>query len=122
MDADAECRPARPVSVLQIHGTADDTILYDGGAIQGKQYTSAAETLTLWRRAVGCPTDARRGAPLDADANVAGDDLTPTLWVTCRGGTEVALWTITDGSHIPALTPAFTAALFDWFEAHRRST
>jgi polyhydroxybutyrate depolymerase len=121
MDADAECVPAEPVSVLQIHGKADDTILYDGGAINGKSYTSAAETLALWRRADGCPADSRLGLPLDADANVAGDDLAPTLWVNCRGGTEVALWTIAQGSHIPALTPAFTAALFDWFEAHQRA-
>ena len=120
-DADAQCTPVQPVSVLQVHGTADDTILYDGGAIDGKRYTSAADTLALWRRADGCPTDSRRGAVLDADANVAGEDLTPTVWVNCRGGTEVALWTIADGSHIPALTPAFTAALFDWFEAHHRA-
>ncbi|MGV8850591.1 MAG: alpha/beta hydrolase family esterase [Propionibacteriaceae bacterium] len=121
MDADAECTPAEPVSVLQIHGKADDTILYDGGAIDGKRYTSAAETLALWRRADGCPIDSRLGARLDADANVAGDDLASTLWGNCRGGTEVALWTIADGSHIPALTPAFTAALLDWFEAHQRA-
>ena len=121
MDADAECAPAEPVSVLQIHGKADETILYDGGEIDGKPYTSAAETLAVWRRADGCPDDSRPGAPLDADANEAGDDLSPTLWAHCRAGTEVALWTIAHGSHIPALTPAFTAALFDWFEAHQRA-
>jgi polyhydroxybutyrate depolymerase len=109
------------VSVLQIHGKADDTILYDGGAINGKSYTSAADTVALWRRADGCPSESRLGTGLDADANVAGDDLAPTLWANCRGGTEVALWTIAQGSHIPALTPAFTAALFDWFEAHQRA-
>ena len=69
----------------------------------------------------GCPGDSRPGAPLDADTNVAGDDLSPTLWAHCRAGTEVALWTIAHASHIPALTPAFTAALFDWFEAHQRA-
>lgn len=53
----------------------------------------------------GCPGDSRPGARLDADANVAGDDLWPTLW------------TIAHGSHVPALTPA----LVDWFEAHQRA-
>jgi len=107
--------------VLQLHGKADDTILYDGGEIDGRPYTSAAETVALWRRADDCPGDSRPGARLDADANVAGDDLWPTLWTHCRGDTEVALWTIAPGSHVPALTPAFTAALVDWFEAHQRA-
>ncbi|HSK32259.1 MAG TPA: alpha/beta fold hydrolase [Propionicimonas sp.] len=121
LDAEADCTPARPVSVVQIHGTADDTIRYGGGAIEGRPYTSAAGTVGLWRRADGCRSDGRTGQRLDADANVAGDDLRATTWTTCREDTEVALWSITDGSHSPALTPAFTAALFDWFEAHRRT-
>jgi polyhydroxybutyrate depolymerase len=121
VDTDAACTPARAVSVLQIHGTADDTIHFDGGDIEGRTYTSSAGTVGLWRRADGCRGEARRGERLDADANVAGDDLRPTTWGTCRDDTQVALWTITGGSHSPALTPAFTAALFDWFEAHRRA-
>jgi len=121
MDVDAECEPTESVSVLQIHGTADNAILYDGGEINGKPYTSAAESVALWRRADGCPGDSRPGAPLDADADVAGDDLRPTLWTRCRGDTEVALWTIAHGSHVPALTPAFAAALVDWLEAHQRA-
>lgn len=121
MDADGECEASRPVSVLQVHGEADDSIRYDGGEINGTPYTSAAETVARWRRANGCPGDGRPGTPLDADADVAGEDLTPTTWTGCRADTEVALWTIADGSHVPALTPAFSAALFDWLEAHRRS-
>lgn len=121
LDAEADCTPARPVSVVQIHGTADDTIRYGGGSIEGRPYTSAAGTVGSWRRADGCRSDGRTGQRLDADANVAGDDLRATTWTTCREDTEVALWSITDGSHSPALTPAFTAALFDWFEARRRT-
>jgi len=121
LDAGADCIPARPVSVVQVHGTADDTIRYDGGEIDGRRYTSAPGTVGWWRRADGCGAKVRRGERLDADANVAGDDLRPTNWTGCSDNTEVALWSITDGSHSPALTPAFAAALFDWFEAHRRT-
>ena len=121
LDSDADCTPARPVSVVQIHGTADETIRYGGGEIEGRQYTSAAGTVGLWRRADGCRSEARRGERLDADADVAGNDLLPTTWTSCQANTEVALWSITDASHSPALRPAFTAALFDWFEAHQRT-
>lgn len=120
MDADADCEPSEPVSVLQVHGEADDSILYDGGEINGSLYTSAVETIAQWRRADDCAGDGRSSAPFDADADVVGDELTPTVWTGCRGDTEVALWTIANGGHVPALTPAFSAALFDWLEAHRR--
>ncbi len=121
MDTDAECDPTEPVSVLQVHGDADETILYNGGEINARPYTSAATTVARWRSADGCSSHVRPGERLDADANVPGADLRPTTWTDCRGGTEVALWTIAGGGHIPALTPAFTAALVDWFEAHHRA-
>ena len=121
MDTDAACDPAEPVSVLQVHGDADDTILYGGGEINARPYTSAAATVARWRSADACSGDARTGARLDADASVAGDDLTPTTWSDCRGGTEVSLWTIAGAGHIPTLTPAFSAALVDWLEAHHRA-
>lgn len=120
MDTDAACEPAVPVSVLQVHGRADDTIRYDGGQINGRPYTSADQTVARWVLADGCSGSGRAGTPLDADAKVAGVDLTPTTWTGCRAGTEVALWTIADSSHLPTLTSAFTAALIDWLEAHNR--
>jgi len=121
MDTDAACHPAQPVSVLQVHGTADDSILFNGGEINAQPYTSASATVARWRTADRCRGDVRTGPRLDADANVVGKDLTATTWTTCQDGTEVALWTIAGGSHIPTLTPAFTAALVDWLEAHHRA-
>ncbi|HEY3339740.1 MAG TPA: alpha/beta fold hydrolase, partial [Propionicimonas sp.] len=41
LDVVGECTPTAPVSVLQVHGDADGTILFDGGAIDGEPYTSA---------------------------------------------------------------------------------
>jgi len=122
MDADAACTPSRPVSVLQVHGEADASIAYEGGDIDGHPYTSAPDTVARWRRANACPRDggSRSGAPIDADARVAGDDLAATTWAGCRDGAEVALWTIADGGHNPALTPGFSAALVDWLEARGR--
>ncbi|HEY3339288.1 MAG TPA: hypothetical protein VGK18_12345, partial [Propionicimonas sp.] len=121
LDVVGECTPTAPVSVLQVHGDADGTILFDGGAIDGEPYTSAMKTVSWWRRTDGCTGKGRSGARLDADAQLPGDDLQMTTWTGCSNGSEVALWTIAGGSHSPTLTPAFTAALFEWFEAHRRS-
>lgn len=121
MDSDGDCRPSRPVSMLQVHGLADETIGYRGGEINGVQYTSAAETVGRWREANGCTGRRSSGTSFDADANSEGKDVKATTWTGCGAGTEVALWAVTDARHVPALTPTFTAELFDWFEAHRRS-
>ena len=121
MDVDAECAPSRPVSVVQVHGADDRTILVEGGSIDGNGYTSAAETTQVWRDRNACPaTEPVSGPPLDADSSVPGDDLGVDSWQGCADGTEVALWTIADADHVPALTPAFRDALLDWFEAHAR--
>ena len=36
------CTPSQPVSVLQIHGTVDDVILFDGGDLLDNSYPGAA--------------------------------------------------------------------------------
>jgi polyhydroxybutyrate depolymerase len=120
LDVDATCEPAKPVSVLQVHGDADETIAYDGGEISGRSYTSADQTVARWRQIDGCRTESHPATRLDADADVKGDDLKPTSWTDCGAGTRVALWTIAGGRHNPTLTPAFTTALYDWFEAGGR--
>ena len=39
----ADCAPSEPVSVAQIHGTADDVIRYEGGGLTNGPYPAAAE-------------------------------------------------------------------------------
>ncbi|HSN43462.1 MAG TPA: alpha/beta fold hydrolase [Propionibacteriaceae bacterium] len=120
MDGGVDCEPSQPVSVLQVHGDADLLIRYAGGEINGRTYTSAAGTVSLWRDAGGCGLASTSDA-MDADALIPGDDLTATTWSDCRDDSSVALWTIAGGSHVPDLTPTFAGALADWFEAHGRT-
>jgi len=46
--------PPFPVHVLEIHGTDDRTIAYNGGEIQGNRYPSAMASVTRWARYDGC--------------------------------------------------------------------
>jgi len=120
LDSSNDCDPAEAVSVLQIHGDADQIIPFTGGAILGNVFTSAAQTVAFWQDANGCSAHTTTGTRFDADQNVVGDDVTPIEWSGCRDETGVALWRITGGSHVPALTGDFAGALVDWLEAHRR--
>jgi len=118
-DDSAQCRPARPVSVLQIHGTADATIRFDGGQIVGNAYPSVATTLTDWRRLNGCePTADKTMPPKDLVADVPGAETAVTRYhAGCGGGTRVEVWSIKDGAHVPALTDNFAGAVIDFLYA-----
>lgn len=111
----AGCTPARPVNVLQIHGTADTTISFEGGSNAGKPYPSVANSLGLWRRLDGCSDEASPAAAMDLEASLPGAETTVTTYSTnCREGTRVELWSIAGGGHVPTLTDAFTPAIVDF--------
>jgi polyhydroxybutyrate depolymerase len=109
----ARCTPARPVSVLQIHGTADDVVSYAGGG----RYPGAEETVGAWRAWDSCAPEGTSAAPLDLAADVEGAETTVTAYTGCGGGTVVELWAMQGGSHVPALTDAFAPAVVDFLYA-----
>lgn len=112
---EAGCAPAEPVGVLQIHGTADPTIPYQGGANGNRPFPSATETVQRWRDYNGCTGEADDAAgPLDLDAEVAGAETTITSSAGCRDGARVELWSIQDGDHVPRLTERFPPAVLDF--------
>jgi polyhydroxybutyrate depolymerase len=118
-DDPARCTPRRAVSVLQIHGTADRIVRYEGGRNTTGSYPSAADTTDLWRRLNGCADQADTSAPpIDLDSGLTGAETAVTAYATgCRDGTRVELWSIKDGGHIPALTGDFAPAVVDFMLA-----
>jgi polyhydroxybutyrate depolymerase len=117
----AQCKPTRPVSVLQIHGTADDTVRYDGGGNAAGGYKSVPQAIADWRGMDGCEDKADRSAPaLDLDSGLGGAETTVTAYGGCRDGTRVALWSIKDGAHVPALSEHFAPAVVDFLYAQTR--
>jgi polyhydroxybutyrate depolymerase len=111
----AACKPSRPVSVLQIHGTLDRTIPYRGGAIGGHTYPGAVATIANWRRLDGCSDRADTAAPrLDLDSSKPGKETSVSVYAGCRGGTRVELWSIKDGAHVPPLAAGFAPAVMDF--------
>jgi polyhydroxybutyrate depolymerase len=115
----SRCNPTEPVSVLQVHGTADGTIPYDGGVILGNEHPGARETVANWAAYNGCTGAAVDSAtPVDLEANLAGAESTVTEYEGCPPGGAVQLWTIPDGTHIPGLADTFGAAIVDFLFAH----
>jgi polyhydroxybutyrate depolymerase len=115
----SQCAPVRPVSVLQIHGTDDTTIPYDGGTNVGNPFPSVDTTLAMWRRLNGCGDRAESGAPLDLDSSQPGAETTVTTYADgCGAGTTVELWSIEGGGHVPSLTADFAPAVVDFLYEH----
>jgi polyhydroxybutyrate depolymerase len=108
------CAPSRPVSVLQIHGDADDVILYAGA----QSYPSAEGTVERWAATNGCAGELSLAPErLELDNAVAGQDTRIERYGPCDQDATVELWTIEGGSHVPRLNANFRAAVWAWLDA-----
>lgn len=118
------CTPSEPVSILQIHGTSDAVIAYNGGnVILGGFQPGAVFTAESWATYNVCdltPTPPTSGpSQLDLTTNFAGPDTNPEEYITnCDVGGSARLWTIPGGPHSPGLTTGFTTAVLDFLFAH----
>ena len=125
---DSDCEGTAPVSVLHIHGSADDVILYEGEVAEPlleadsdpASYASAQEMVKRWGRRAGCewpksPMDFAHYAVLDLDMFVPGPETYASrLESGCLEGINIELWTGVESSHTPGYLHAFLEALLDW--------
>lgn len=106
------CRPSRPVSVVQAHGT-DDPVIRAGGGTRGRHaYPAAAESAAAWARLDGCE-HASPPVVRDLDTAIAGAETTVTRWAGCADGAAVELWSIAGADHAPTLGDAFATGVLD---------
>ena len=121
------CAPATPVSIIHIHGSADENVPVAGGigrkSVTRTSYPAVAESLALWVRADGCTAEPERS---EAAPHVHLTDYRP-----CRAGTEVAYYLIDGGGHswpggermagfldAPSQSIAATPLIWRFFAAH----
>jgi polyhydroxybutyrate depolymerase len=124
----SKCKPTEPVSVLEMHGTADEVVLWDGGSTSndviweggtidgGGLYPGVTTTVGDWVAYDGCSATASSS---QSDPGVFTQATTVTDYASgCRRGTDVELWTIEGGSHIPGLQPSFGEQVFKFLLDH----
>jgi polyhydroxybutyrate depolymerase len=114
------CTPSGTVSVAEIHGNADETIFYDGGATQSGTYPSAPTTVTDWGSRNGCtgaltPT----GQMLDLVADIPDAETEVSGFEGCPSGIDVQLWTMQGGDHEPIFNqPQWGEFVWGFLSAH----
>ncbi len=114
---ESDCTLAEPLPVLQIHGTADRIVPYEGGVVRvtsgrggaGTQpVLSVADTQQLWRAENQCPP------PVTSRPEARADDGTSVTIETsrCPSNADVVLYTVTNGGHTwPGGDPRLPEAL-----------
>ena len=117
-----KCPGSAPISVLAIHGAADDTVPYGGNGLLGYHFgnPSVPERMAQWVRRDRCDP---RPAASHPDSG-----LTVLRWHRCAAGAQIQLWTIAGWghrwprartAHDPGLIDATRVAL-NFFDAHPR--
>jgi polyhydroxybutyrate depolymerase len=109
-----DCTPSRPISVIDIHGTADTAIPYLGGqGCQDVLCPSVPDTMERWRQIDGCT----------GDPNVVEDGVTvETTYSSCDAGTEVTfIKAIGKGHAWYASGPDDGAVTWEFFMRHPMS-
>jgi polyhydroxybutyrate depolymerase len=112
--------PANPVHILQIHGTADTVISYEGGEFRGgAPHPSAREGVEAWAAHNGCAGSGVDSGTLDLDRGLDGSETVVTRYTSgCQPGGSAELWTINEGSHGPDLSEHFTRRVVEWLLSH----
>ncbi len=105
---DTKCLASAPVSVLQIHGTADATIAYGGGANGAFAYPGAEASLAAWAARAGCGPLAPTGQSFELDTTTVGPETTVHAHTGCPAGFSFELWRGEGVPHIPTLAPDFS--------------
>ena len=118
------CLPARPVSLLAIHGTLDPNVPYAGGYSPVGHLTVASfnDVIGVWREIDGCAAS--------SSVSVSGPTTT-TIW-PCQDGSTVETKVIAGGEHdwpgstvkpLSGLHAVFDASVViaDFFMAHART-
>ena len=122
---DSSCGDVPSVSVLHIHGTEDEVILFEGdeaepdpnGDGEAAFYAGAQDMVVRWSRRAGCewPEDLQPyatsiwtntcRAPKPGQFRLESD---------CAEGINIELWTGVGSSHAPGYGDAFVDALLGW--------
>lgn len=118
----SKCKPSEPVSILQIHGSDDQTVYYDGGVFSdgdaNVSYPGAKTSVADWAKLDGCSPTPKAGAALDLSDKVPGAETTVQTYSGCKRDTTVGLWTMQGEGHIPAINDAWRDDVIDFVLSH----
>lgn len=117
LDVD-RCRPDAEVSVLQVHGDADDTVAFLGGSLLGiVRFPGAEASTAAWARVDGCEGGIEALGAIDLVSRIDGRETSVERRAACNGGVTASLWTVHGGRHEVAYGEPFARRAWATLEA-----
>jgi polyhydroxybutyrate depolymerase len=114
--------PPNPVHILQIHGTIDETIQFQGGDIRENHYPGALASVRRWAGYNGCAQNGVGREIRDLEASLPGYESGVLKFeIGCKRGGSSELWTIASGTHVPTISDTFAAQIIEWLLAHPKT-
>ncbi len=107
---DLPCAPSERVSVLQIHGDADEIVRYGGGYMRGSEYPSALSTLTPFLRAGHAP----QASETRTSHTFLFGKIHKQEWL--NGPARIALWTVEGANHKLRAAQASVPEILDFLQ------
>jgi polyhydroxybutyrate depolymerase len=103
LEADQDCRPARPLSVLMVAGTDDPVVRWTGEVTLGgiatlQQRMSVPASFAFWRRTNRC-TGLVPARPLPRRGHGTQPDVLVHAATGCAGGVSTLLYEVRGGGH-----------------------
>jgi polyhydroxybutyrate depolymerase len=115
-----KCAPTDPIAILEVHGTDDQTVKYDGGNNNTETlgtYPSAMQTAATWAAKNHCTDTLTNYGPALDLVDVTGAETQPAHYVAgCTAAVE--LWTVQTGVHEPSLNAGTVELWYEWLAMH----
>ena len=102
-------------NIVNVHGTDDGTIGYNGGEIWGEPYASSPDGAVYWADRSGCDATSTQMGTMDLVDGDGNNETTQLQHLDCEQGNRVTHWRLSGIGHGPTFTDgSLINAAFDW--------
>ena len=114
-DFSSDCPDTGRPNILNVHGTADSVIQYNGGTLNGGSYPSAPESTEYWADRSGCDVSWTNLGSIDITGSDGVAETDEFEHLNCTDGNRVSHWRINGGSHAPSMNaPGWANLSLEW--------
>ena len=102
-------------NIVNVHGTSDGTIDYNGGQIWGETYASSPDGAVYWADRSGCDSTSTQMGTMDLVGGDGNNETTQLQHLDCAQGNRVTHWKLSGVGHGPTFTDgSLINAAFNW--------
>ena len=111
----SDCSLTGYPNIVNVHGTSDSVIDYNGGDNLGESYASSPDGAVYWANRSGCDGTATQMGTIDLVDGDGYNETTRLQHLDCGQGNRVTHWMLSGVDHAPTLTDgSLINAAFDW--------